>query len=298
VDGLHGIDRTRLGAQGSQGFILTLSLLTVALLATAPIEGSTRALPNSGASVDSDLPLVADRPEQIPLAAEDPNAPPPEAAPSVGRQTLKFVLNKQPSKMLRPDGKEGGEAAPEEAGPRGTIWIQPVATLFVPLVSVFASLGGITHAWNTFSFGATVSFGRVNAVAEFGWARTTRVNVGTGFEFLSLVGAWAVVGVAIHTGDRALSGFFIEPRLHLGLMYDEDGIVSVAHDIQVGLNVGYQVVLAERIYLAFIIGGTIGGGTNQTNPLSGPFLFDVGVRQRSQVVVGANLHLFRIGLAF
>ena len=195
------------------------------------------------------------------------------------------------------DTADGAPDAAVELLPQNTIWIQPVGTLVVPLVTSMIALGGVSHAWNIFSMGATLSTKHVNVVGEFGWARGTVVNLGTGNELRSLVEVWLSAGVAFHTGDRALSGFFLEPRLQLGVLYEDRARLDFAYDLQVGLNVGFQLVLARRVYVAFTIGGSVGGGRNQLRVASGPFFAGV-VPQTAGIVVGVNANLVRVGFAF
>ena len=111
---------------------------------------------------------------------------------------------------------------------------------------------------------------------------------------------WVSAGAAMHTGNRTLSGFFAELRLQLGVVYEEhfDGRYQSAYDVQLGFNVGYQLVVAKRLYLAFMVGATFGGGVGQTNAFSGPFDPSLFVAPRTSFVGGVNANLVRVGFAF
>ncbi len=182
--------------------------------------------------------------------------------------------------------------------PKTAVWIQPVGTVVVPLVTSLTSLGGSSHAWNMFSAGATHDLGPIDLVSEFGWARTTRVNIGSGEEISVAMGLWLALGVALHTGNESLSGFFFEPRLQLGLLYEAMSRFRTSYTVQLGLNVGYQWVIARRLYIALILGGSIGVGSAQDNVLEGPLFSGVFAPQPISMVVGFNAHLLRIGFAF
>ncbi len=108
-------------------------------------------------------------------------------------------------------------------------------------------------------------------------------------------GTWLSLGAVFHSGARALNGFFLSPKLTLGVFRARDDVFGT---VQVGLDTGYQVTFGP-VYLAFVFGVSIGIGVNDTDGMAGPLFIDsVGAARKSGVATGANLQLFRIGYVF
>ena len=195
------------------------------------------------------------------------------------------------------DAPQQPPAPPPDNG--NVVWLQPIGSVVLPLFGALEA-GRASEAAVFFSLGGTFSFKPFDIVAELGWARVPQWNSLTSTEIQALFGLWVASGIAIHSGDKDLSGVFLELRLQLGVVYPERSIyrLDIVFDVQVGLNFGYQLVLGKHLYLAMILGGSFGAGSNQTNTISGPLFPGVGAPQTWRTVIGVNANLVRIGFAF
>lgn len=118
-------------------------------------------------------------------------------------------------------------------------------------------------------------------------------------------GLWFAFGPVVHSGQRALNGFFLNPKLTVGAFQvssparmDGDGQWMI--NATVGADAGYQWTLG-RFYLAFVLGASVGVGWKEDDNLAGPWLnvsqpfprFDV-----YSPVLGLNVQLLRVGYTF
>ena len=110
-------------------------------------------------------------------------------------------------------------------------------------------------------------------------------------------GTWLSAGPVIHSGLRALNGFFLSPRFTLGAFFIGDGTMMV--DVLLGLDAGYQATLGN-CYLAFAFGASVGVGSNDNDAWAGPLveLNRPAAQGTFGVVGGVNLQLLRVGYVF
>jgi hypothetical protein len=109
-------------------------------------------------------------------------------------------------------------------------------------------------------------------------------------------GVWLSAGPIFHVGPRPLRGFFLTPKLLVGAFGAGQGRQPII-DFLVGADFGYQLTYG-RLYLAFVIGASVGAGIAENDGFAGPLL-TLGSDQTSQAVtpvVGINLQLIRIGI--
>jgi len=115
-------------------------------------------------------------------------------------------------------------------------------------------------------------------------------------------GYWLAAGPVVHSGREPLSGFFFNPKVSVGVFQSTTirDVHEWAVNVTAGADLGYQLVW-RRIYLAFVLGASIGVGLNETDSLAGP-LINTHPTQSSnhdlQLVGGVNVQFFRIGDAF
>ena len=111
------------------------------------------------------------------------------------------------------------------------------------------------------------------------------------------VGGWLGVGPVFHTDRRALHGFFVSPKVTVGVF--AIGGAGTITDTLVGADVGYQFTVG-RVYLAFMIGASVGVGVGDNDIWAGPltavpFSFDPA---EPRLAFGLNLQLVRAGFTF
>lgn len=147
-----------------------------------------------------------------------------------------------------------------------------------------------------------VPLGVTFRAGEFQWSidvaavhgRTT--VSGFGGATLSYLGMYLAFGPLFHTGDKPLNGWFIHPKLTLGVFELSQDRWMI--DYVLGLDGGYQFTVG-RLYCAFILGVGIGAGLNENDLLAGPWLdLNAFIKPGLNVVLGLNVHLFRLGFAF
>lgn len=116
-------------------------------------------------------------------------------------------------------------------------------------------------------------------------------------ERLGFVGGWLALGPMFHTNARALHGFFLNPRMTVGVFFA--GRDAMILNALVGADVGYQFTLG-RFYFAFVLGASVGVGWGDNDIWSGPMLGTNSSLFAPTLgpALGLNLQVFRIGYTF
>lgn len=148
--------------------------------------------------------------------------------------------------------------------------------------------------------------GATFTAADFEWcADAALVYQQPSGTLLGYNGFWFGFGPMIHSGTRALRGFFFSPKLTVGAFRLESANKrGASHDqlmwsFAIGGDFGFQLV-AGRLYVAFVLGVSVGAGWNEPDNFAGPLttLSRPGNSLSAEPVVGLNLQLLRIGYAF
>jgi hypothetical protein len=114
---------------------------------------------------------------------------------------------------------------------------------------------------------------------------------------LGFTGGWLAWGPIFHTGTRALNGFFVNPKLTIGVFFL--GRDQMILNGLLGADIGYQFTLG-RFYFAVVAGVSLGIGAGDNDLFAGPLtgtnmaLFASGLSP----AVGLNLQLLRVGYTF
>lgn len=109
-------------------------------------------------------------------------------------------------------------------------------------------------------------------------------------------GTWLSLGPLFHSGTKALNGLFLSPKLVVGVFKAGENVFG---SICVGADVGYQATVGP-VYLALVIGVSIGLGINDNDGFAGPFadFFTPLPGRGAMLAFGLNLQLFRLGWVF
>lgn len=109
-------------------------------------------------------------------------------------------------------------------------------------------------------------------------------------------GTWLSLGPVFHSGTKGLNGLFLSPKLTVGVFRTGETLFG---NVSVGGDVGYQVTVGP-VYLALVIGISIGLGINDNDGFAGPFadFFTPPPARGATLAFGINLQLFRLGWVF
>jgi hypothetical protein len=111
-------------------------------------------------------------------------------------------------------------------------------------------------------------------------------------------GLWASFGPVVHTGRSPFGGAFFTPKLSIGAFIRTNG--ELEGDVLIGGEAGYQFTVGS-LYLAFVVGFSVGIGVGETDAYAGPWLAYTSVlghNRDPQGVIGFNLDLLRVGYTF
>jgi hypothetical protein len=108
-------------------------------------------------------------------------------------------------------------------------------------------------------------------------------------------GGFFNLAVVVHTGEKPLNGFFIAPKVTVGVFQLSEHRMMT--DTLLGFDFGWQMTRG-RFYLAFILGLGIGISYGENDAIAGPWINVNGaISEGPDVVLGLNLHFLRLGFA-
>jgi hypothetical protein len=201
-----------------------------------------------------------------------------------------------------PDAPEAETVAPASA-----VWTQPTGfAMGLALGDIlYVPLGANLSLSDATSLGIEATF-----VTGFMRDRYDEREVEGGIRFYRLV---AAVGPVFSLSGRALSGFFVQPKLLTVASYEPDyGYDMTRHqggasvELQLGLDVGWQFT-AGSWYFAPVLGASAGycfnctedgPGAYQISHVTPPAFYGYGMRTGPRPVLGFNLNLLRMGTTF
>lgn len=188
----------------------------------------------------------------------------------------------------------------QASSPRVALWAEPL----YPVVANVADLGISVRLG--LPVGVSFPLGPVDFMAT-GWVYSSALDEGDVKTFE--LGAWLALGPVIHTGAERLGGFFVSPRVTAGyfkMSYKVGPDIPVflftkgeRFELLVGADFGWQHTFGS-LYLGFVVGASVGFGTNRTLGVWSPPVFPFGFNRnpKDDLIVSLNFSLVRIGVAF
>ncbi|QRN95551.1 hypothetical protein JRI60_41905 [Archangium violaceum] len=185
--------------------------------------------------------------------------------------------------------------------PSVSVWVQPVGTLAFGLAGPLVGPG---TSYLTLPVGMNVPLSPtqelVFEVTPFLSRQDCEGPCSTRALALAVGSAWSL------SPHSSRGSFFIQPKV-MGLVSRDKGVsggdspwMETGSQLSLGLDVGYRV-RSEHLFLAFVLGGSVGRGWNvpaSSSSIFTSFLDWPQGRRESKWVYDLNLNLLRIGASF
>lgn len=169
--------------------------------------------------------------------------------------------------------------------PTVAIWAQPLGLVVAPVATTALNAG----TYVAVPLGANVSVGPTELAIE-ATVYTYRNKQNSAF-----TGGMLSIGPVLHTGDLALGGFMLVPKLGFDVMHEfVDNRTGLS--LLPGVDFGWQRTFG-RLYLAVVMGVSAGWSFADGDAIEGPGLNPT-LPTKPGPVVGVNLNLLRLGGAF
>ncbi|WP_257452954.1 hypothetical protein [Archangium lipolyticum] len=206
----------------------------------------------------------------------------------------------QPEATLFPSDTEKSE-------PSMSVWVQPVGALAYGLAGpLLDDTGGNTYFMLPVGLNVPLSPTQelVFELTPFVSRQGCEGPCSTRALALSVGSAWSL------SPHSSRGSFFIQPKV-MGMVSQDEGVTDIGvwdarvwretgSQLSLGLDVGYRVK-SEHLFLAFVLGGSVGRGWNVPVTSSSLFFsfFDwPELPRKDKWVFDLNLNLMRIGASF
>jgi hypothetical protein len=196
-------------------------------------------------------------------------------------------------------------AAAPSPQPAAAVWLEPLPLLFT-LVSEPSPTRPFGHFGIMGSLGANFVVRELELFVAAGAMLSNAQSDDPEGGQASTTAGWLSVGPTFRFGSARLQGFFLSPKILLGYFHTVAfpggfGVQATGGDsleVQMGVDAGYSWVFGGHFFLGFVLGVSGGYATGARSWLAEGFYSSVVGARRPGLIVGAELHLLRLGVAF